>query len=276
MVNKSLVEILPSVKVVPCTDVATLNNREIEIPDKVTLQAVGGDVKVTLCPQGGKILGRMANILAHQMVASEVITGQAPRIATAVELSHVKVGGHSTSITGVRIPGTLMIVASHTILGVDNQDRINPEVVIKGRIRLRVAFKGHSLPIKEQGHTINLANKSPNHIIPQGMIAHMQSLHRHNRNLGVVVCAASNAATQTSTTVSDGMLTKVVADVAVTPSSMECKVKVPKDRLPSSLHLNRETGSGDRDRATGPHHHHIIIIINQRFIVRLLLGKIRT
>ena len=55
--------------------------------------------------------------------------------------------------------------------------------------------------------------------------------------------------------VSDGMLTKdvmFVADMAVTPSFTEGKIRAPKNRLPGSFPLNRETASGDRDRATGP------------------------
>ena len=166
-----------SVKVVPCTDATTMNNLETEIPDKGTLQAVRGDGKVTRCPQGGKIFDHMTNILAHLMVAREVITDKALRIATAAELNQVKVRGHDTSITGVRILVTLMIVAKgYTILGMDNQDRISPEVAIKGHIRPRETFKGHSLPIKEQGHTMNFVSKSQGHIIPQGMIEQMQSL----------------------------------------------------------------------------------------------------
>ena len=99
------------------------NNEQpgMETLDKGTLKAVEGDVKITLYPQGGKTFGRMTDTLALRMVAREDITGQVLWIATAVELNQVKVRGHSTSITGVRIPGTLRIVAEgHTILEMDN------------------------------------------------------------------------------------------------------------------------------------------------------------
>jgi len=258
--GQSLVEMLPSVKAVRTTDAVMVNSLGLETPVNLTLQVVGGVVIVALCHQEGRILGRMANVPAHPMVAGEVTINLVLLIATVAMLNQVKVRGHETLITGTRDLATQMSrVKGHTTPGMDNRGHTSPPEEIKSHISLQEGIKVHTtlLQISHQGQTMNSVVRSQGHIVRQGTILQTQPLHHLHRVVGVVMYVENIAVIRTFTTVSDGILIKAVTfvvDTVATLSFTELKVKDLKDRSPSSLFPIRETSSGDRDRATGPHH----------------------